>query len=204
MKLKTLFLGALLSFAGTLTTNAQSAGQARFGVTGGMNVTNITNLDGADSRIGFNLGFRGEYNFSKNVYANAGLLWSMKGAKHEGDAATIKLNPHYLEIPIAIGGRYFIGDGLSIFAETGPYFAVGVCGKSKLESSLGGTVKTDFFGDDEDGEGAKRFDAGWGLRAGVEVNNFQVHLGYEHGFTKVFDDTDCKNWNFNVGVSYMF
>ena len=193
-------MSALLSLGGTLTANAQSAGQVRFGVTGGMNVTGITDIEGSESKIGFNLGLRGEYNFSKNVYVNAGLLWSMKGVKY-GDG-NIKDNPSYLEIPIAVGGRYFISDGLSIFAETGPYFAVGVCGKSKAETKVGNiesTVKVDYFGDD----GAKRFDAGWGLRAGVEVNKFQVHLGYEHGFVNIYDD-NCKNWNFNVGVSYMF
>lgn len=193
-------MGALLSLGGTLTANAQSAGQVRFGVTGGMNVTGITDIEGSESKIGFNLGLRGEYNFSKNVYVNAGLLWSMKGVKY-GDG-NVKDNPSYLEIPIAVGGRYFISDGLSIFAETGPYFAVGVCGKSKAETKVGNiesTVKVDYFGDD----GAKRFDAGWGLRAGVEVNKFQVHLGYEHGFVNIYDD-NCKNWNFNVGVSYMF
>lgn len=200
MKLKVLLMSALLSLGGTLTANAQSAGQVRFGVTGGMNVTGITDIEGSESKIGFNLGLRGEYNFSKNVYVNAGLLWSMKGVKY-GDG-NIKDNPSYLEIPIAVGGRYFISDGLSIFAETGPYFAVGVCGKSKAETKVGNiesTVKVDYFGDD----GAKRFDAGWGLRAGVEVNKFQVHLGYEHGFVNIYDD-NCKNWNFNVGVSYMF
>lgn len=200
MKLKVLLMSALLSLGGTLTTKAQSAGQVRFGVTGGMNVTGITDIEGSESKIGFNLGLRGEYNFSKNVYVNAGLLWSMKGVKY-GDG-NVKDNPSYLEIPIAIGGRYFISDGLSIFAETGPYFAVGVCGKSKAETKVGNiesTVKVDYFGDD----GAKRFDAGWGLRAGVEVNKFQVHLGYEHGFVNIYDD-NCKNWNFNVGVSYMF
>lgn len=193
-------MGALLSLGGTLTANAQSAGQVRFGVTGGMNVTGISDIEGSESKIGFNLGLRGEYNFSKNVYVNAGLLWSMKGVKY-GDG-NVKDNPSYLEIPIAVGGRYFISDGLSIFAETGPYFAVGVCGKSKAETKVGNiesTVKVDYFGDD----GAKRFDAGWGLRAGVEVNKFQVHLGYEHGFVNIYDD-NCKNWNFNVGVSYMF
>ena len=208
MKLKVILMSALLSLGGTLTANAQSAGQVRFGVTGGMNVTGITDLGDTESRIGFNLGLRGEYNFSKNVYVNAGLLWSMKGAKYDAEIAgykgTFKVNPSYLEIPIAVGGRYFISDGLSIFAETGPYFAVGVCGKSKTDVKIGNiksTEKVDFFGDD--GSGAKRFDAGWGLRAGVEVNKFQVHLGYEHGFVNIFDD-DCKNWNFNVGVSYMF
>ena len=200
MKLKVLLMGALLSLGGTLTANAQSAGQVRFGVTGGMNVTGISDIEGSESKIGFNLGLRGEYNFSKNVYVNAGLLWSMKGVKY-GDG-NVKDNPSYLEIPIAVGGRYFISDGLSIFAETGPYIAVGVCGKSKAETKVGNiesTVKVDYFGDD----GAKRFDAGWVLRAGVEVNKFQVHLGYEHGFVNIYDD-NCKNWNFNVGVSYMF
>ena len=199
MKLKALMIGALLA-TGTFTASAQSAREARFSVTGGMNVTNITNLS-ADSKLGFNFGFRGEYNFTKNFYANAGLLWSMKGAKQEtellGKDITVKYNPSYLEIPIAFGGRYIIDSGLSIFAETGPYLAVGVCGKCKVNDS-----DIDFFGDGEDNFGAKRFDAGWGLRAGVEVNKFQIHLGYEHGFVDLGDD--CKNWNFNVGLSYIF
>ena len=204
MKLKALMVGALLAM-GTLTASAQSAGEFRFGVTGGMNVTNITDL-GLDSKIGFNAGFRGEYNFSKNFYMNAGLLWSMKGAKGDGEVSGIEVkytdNPSYLEIPIAFGGRYIIDKGLSIFAETGPYFAVGVCGKEKAKYEALGrskTEKADFFGDD----GADRFDAGWGLRAGVEVNKFQIHLGYEHGFVNMVDDA-CKNWNFNVGLTYMF
>lgn len=171
-----------------LSASAQNAGELRFGVTGGMNVTNITKLDG-DCKIGFNLGFRGEYSFSKNFYANAGLLWSMKGSKWSYEEFEESVNPSYIEIPIAVGGRYFIDKGLSIFAETGPYFAVGVCGKH------------DYFSSDD---GAKRFDAGWGLRTGVEVNKFQVHLGYEHGFVGIYDGLSCKNWNFNIGVSYMF
>lgn len=200
MKLKSLLLGVVLSLAGTFTANAQSAGQVRFGVTGGMNVTNISGIEDSDSKLGFNLGFRGEYNFSEKFYANAGLVWSMKGLKGgDEEEGKVKFTPSYLQIPVAAGYRFILDKGLSIFVETGPYFAFGVCGKCKI-----GSDKVDYFGDSEDAVGAKRFDFGWGARAGVEIKKFQVHLGYEHGITKVFDETDCKNWNFNVGVSYMF
>lgn len=211
MKLRTLLLGSLFALLGTTSVAAQEAGKARIGVTAGMNVTNITELK-ADSKLGFNAGLRVDYSFTKNAYFGTGLLWSMKGAMSSESvmgvvSSTTKLNPSYLEIPINIGGRVFLSDDLSLFAETGPYLAVGVLGKCKIDREIRGVQSnssSDFFGDDNNQWGAKRFDAGWGLRAGVEVNHFQIHLGYEHGFAKLAEDTQCKNWNFNVGLSYMF
>ncbi len=207
MKLKHLIACAAVAFS-ALTASAQEG--FRFGVTAGMNVSNVTKLE-QDCKLGFNAGVRAEYNFNKNFYMNAGLLWSMQGTYLKKDytknvSATYKTNPSYLQIPIHVGGRICLGDGVSIFGETGPYFAVGVCGKSKISYSSpvseGDVADTDYFGD----YGAKRFDAGWGLRAGVEVSNIQIHLGYDHGFVKVFDFEHTKpyNWNFSVGLSYMF
>lgn len=196
---------------GSLTAMAQSAGNFRFGVTAGMNVTNITDSEG-DSRIGFNVGLRGEYNITNNVYLGAGLLFSQKGNKYdsafEDIEVTCKNNPGYIEIPLAVGYRFDFGNNVYLFGETGPYFAFGVCGKTKLDSNIDSEIvenlldklESDFFGDD----GAKTFDAGWGLRVGVEFSKFQVHLGYEYGFSKVWEDSSSHNSNFNVGVSYMF
>lgn len=207
MKIKHLLLAVCMGF-GALTASAQKSGAFRWGVTAGMNLTNITNLNG-DSRIGFNAGVRGEYNFTSNIYANFGALISLKGNKYDfsedGVEVTTKLNPYYLEIPLAGGYRFDLGNGVSIFGETGPYFAIGIAGKTKTTAEAMGqskTEKTDFFGDGH----AKRFDAGWGLRAGVEVSSFQIHLGYNHGFVNMYDtDGDkCTNSNFNVGVTYMF
>ena len=171
-----------------------------------MNVTNITDTE-MDCRIGFNAGARFEYNFNPNLYLGWGVQWSMKGnmkdVEKNGAKVTVKNNAHYLEIPVNIGGRIHLSDDLSLFGETGPYFAVGTCGKTKADATVlgqSGSADADFFGDN----GANRFDAGWGLRAGVEVSSFQIHLGYEYGFTKVWDDTSAHNWNFNVGVTYMF
>lgn len=200
MKLKTLFMTAMMAvFA--LTASAQSAGDVRFGVTAGMNVANITDTE-SDCRIGFNVGVKGEYNFSNNLYGTAGLLFTQKGCKadeaiYPGKSVTIKCTPGYLQLPVNIGYRYNVGDGVSIFGETGPYFAVGVCGKYKA-----GDEKIDFFGDD--GVDAKRFDCGWDVKVGVEASGFQIGLGYEYGFTKVWEDTSAHNSNFMVSVAYMF
>lgn len=198
-------MAALLA-CGALTASAQSKGDLRWGITAGMNVANITDTE-SDCRIGFNVGVRGEYNFTNNLYGNFGLLFTQKGCMDEYEEAGQKLkykaNPGYLQIPLHIGYRFNVGNNVSIFGETGPYFAFGVCGKNKIEldTSVGdGEEKVDFFGD----EGAKTFDGGWGLRAGVEANGFQISLGYEYGFSKVWEDSSSHNSNFTVGLSYMF
>lgn len=205
MKTKIACMAALLSL-GAMTASAQKAGEFRFGVTAGMNVPKITDIN-ADCRIGFHAGVRAEYNFTDNLYGSLGLLFTQKGAEYDaeykGVSAKYKMNPGYLELPLQIGYRFHVGDNVSIFGETGPYFAFGVCGKHKVDVDSpigGGDMKTDFFGDD----GANVFDGGWGLRLGVEVSKFQIGLGYEYGFSKVWDESSSHNSNFTIGLSYMF
>ena len=195
-----------LLFFGMLTASAQTKGDVRFGITGGMNVSNITDLE-ADCRIGFNLGARVEYGITDNLYLGSGLLFSQKGFKYEESTDGLKYeekgNPLYLQIPIHLGYHHDLGNGVGIFGETGPYLAFGIAGKLKAEGNLDiyeAEEKVDFFGNDL----GNVFDMGWGLRAGVSVNQFQIHLGYEYGFTKVIDETSCHNSNFMVGLSYFF
>lgn len=191
---------AALLFCGTLTGFAQSQGDFRFGITGGLNLSNITDLQ-SDCRIGFNAGVKVDYGFTNEFYGTSGLIFTQKGAKDEEDGMKAEVNPLYLSIPIYAGYRHNVGNGLSIFGELGPYVAFGIAGKTKLTEKESGTElesKTDFF------DSAKNVDAGIGLRAGIEISKFQIHLGYEYGFCKVFDEGSNHNSNFNVGVSYMF
>lgn len=216
MKTKTLCLTALLA-AASLGASAQGAGNVRFGVTGGMNVSNFTNTGVDDDwRIGFNAGVRAEIGLPSNFYVGTGLIYSMKGDKFTFDKnysvaalkTTIKNNPGYLELPIQVGYHYSLGGNVGLFAETGPYLAVGVSGKTKttVEGNVAGIKgsddkSVDFFGDD----GAKRFDGGWAVRFGVEASGFQVHVGYEYGFAKMYDgDESSHNSSLAFGVSYFF
>lgn len=194
------FLMTLAVACFALTASAQEKGDFRFGVTAGMNVSNITDME-MDSRIGFHVGAKAEYNITDNLYGSAALLFSQKGNKKEEDGEKLTQNPGYLELPIHIGYRFKMGDKVSIFAETGPYFAYGICGKSKVEG-LGLEEDVKFFDDDD----VNKFDFGWGVKAGVEYAKFQISLGYEHGITEVFDyaGLDSHNSNFMVSVAYMF
>ena len=198
------FLMTLAVACFALTASAQEKGDFRFGVTAGMNVANVTDCE-RDSRIGFHVGVKGEYNITENLYGSAALLFTQKGSKsewsEEGYNVESTWNPGYIELPIHIGYRYKFGDKVSIFGETGPYFAYGICGKDKFEGP-GLDEDTKFFDDDD----VNKFDFGWGVKAGVEYAKFQISLGYEHGITEVFDYTglDSHNSNFMVSVAYMF
>ena len=164
-----------------------------------MNVSNITDME-MDSRIGFHVGAKAEYNLSENLYGNAGVIFSQKGNKFSEGDVEITNNPGYIEVPINFGYRYKVSDGISVFGETGPYLAYGICGKSKLEVD-GDELKADFFED-----GVNKFDFGWGVKVGVEAAKFQISVGYEYGITKVFDVDGSSNHNSNlmVSVGYMF
>lgn len=195
-------LMAVMLFCGVISGFAQSKGDFRIGPTVGMNVAKVTDGN-VDCRIGFNLGARVDYGFTNNVYLASGLILSQKGYKV--DDTDISGRPLYLNIPIHIGYTYSLGNVVSIFGETGPYLGFGVGGKEKFADGDDFGVsdeytEVDYFGDDA----ANVFDMGWGFRLGVEANRFQIHMGYEYGFTKVFDEGSNHNSNFTVGVSYMF
>lgn len=192
MRLKAILIAALM-VCGVSTVSAQTEKGLRYGVTAGLNCSNFSEGD-MDSRIGFHVGVRGEYNFTNSLYGTASLLFSQKGAKFDEDGYKVKENPGYLELPVMVGYRYGFDNGLSIFGETGPYFAYGICGKAKF-----GDAKVDFFED-----GVKKFDAGWGINVGVEYSKFQIRVGYEFGLSKIYDEGDAKNRNLTVGVAYMF
>ena len=196
--MKKLFLTLAVACLG-LTASAQEKGDIRFGVVAGMNVSNITDME-MDSRIGFHVGAKAEYNLSENLYGNAGVIFSQKGNKYSEGDVEITNNPGYIEVPINFGYRYKISDGVSVFGETGPYLAFGICGKTKIEYD-GDEAKADFFED-----GTNKFDFGWGVKVGVEAAKFQISVGYEYGITKVFDVDGSSNHNSNlmVSVGYMF
>lgn len=185
-------LVAVLMMCGITVASAQSMEKFRFGATFGMNVSAITKSD-MNSKIGFNAGVRGEYNFTEDMYLGVGLGYSHKGAKEDD----LKISAGYIEIPVHFGYRMGLTDKISAFGEFGPYFGIGVAGKWKFD----GEDLGDFFGDDE----AKRFDMGLGLRAGVEfMQKYQVHIGYDFGLMKLYDEDKNRNGNFTLGVSYMF
>ena len=89
----------------------------------------------------------------------------------------------------------------------GPYFAYGIAGKYKESDSFDGLKseeESDYFGDDDDQHGGKRFDVGLQVGTGVTIKKFFVGCAYEFGFAKAIKDSKAKNTNFMVNVGYNF
>ena len=73
---------------------------------------------------------------AQGVYLDMAALLSLKGTQINGNDASLKFNPYYLEIPIHMGYKYAINDNFAIFGNFGPYFAVGLFGKMKATGYL--------------------------------------------------------------------
>lgn len=160
---------------------------------------NFAKLTDWDSKVGFNIGVRGKIQLpmiAENVYANAGVLLTFKGASFDmGELGETKINANFLEIPIHIGYQYAVNENLSVFGEFGPYFAFGLFGKTKNKSveyaygdgSTSEMTETSNNTFDE----MKRFDFGLGFRVGAEIRQkYILSVGYDFGLVNVYNKDD--------------
>ncbi len=202
----------------------------------GMNVTNISNSK-MDPKVGGILGVKFDYVLpnAHGTYFTAGMDWTMKGAKKgaklestvEKIDATTKYNLHYIEVPVRFGFRYNLDKQLGFYGEFGPYFAVGVGGKTRLNIDKDGKEWTKIednasykmFKSSTERPNFQRWDCGLGFRVGAEYNqHYNLTLGCDWGLTDMFRDKyrdaiadmgehslkKAKNFNFTVAFGYRF
>ena len=142
----------------------------------GMNMSNITGDADTNMKVGFNVGFGAEYAFTETWSVQPSLMLTSKGYKVDG----FKCNPMYLELPVLAAARFAVTDNQNVVVKAGPYFAVGVAGKYKLE-------------------------AGLGVGVAYEINRIFIDLTGEFGLTKIGSgDGAPKNMNFSIGLGYKF
>ena len=173
----------------------------------GMNISNFRQPNSlvdalTDPKAGFNLGVRGEYMLPScyGVFVNLGVNYTMKGAKMDVAASlpddyscTVKFRPCYIEIPLHVGYRFNVLDNLGVFADFGPYFAIGVNGKEKFEFD-GDAVEdrsTKFFRNSKMILGEiQRYDFGLGFRVGAEyANHHSLNFSFDWGLTDMYRDS---------------
>ena len=198
----------------------------------GMNISNFRQpnslVDGlTDPKAGFNLGVRGEYMLPScyGVFVNLGVNYTMKGAKMDVAASlpddyscTVKFRPCYIEIPLHVGYRFNVLDNLGIFADFGPYFAIGVNGKEKFEFDVDAVedYSKKFFRNSKMILGEiQRYDFGLGFRVGAEyANHHSLNFSFDWGLTDMYRDSYRREFfekngfelgklkNFNAGITY--
>lgn len=210
----------------------------------GMNVSGLQNHD-YNAKVGATIGFRTDYVLPKahGTYLTTGIDWTMKGGRLtkavsvEGQTLDVtgKYNLHYFEIPVRVGFRYNVNENLGLYGEMGPYFAVGIGGRHKCRidgdgSSIkdaedAGTFCAFAKTDDVAQQTFQRWDAGVGLRLGMEFNeHYNLMLGFDWGLADIYRNSlrnlywdtmqqvtgagerlpKVYNFNFNLAFGYRF
>lgn len=202
MKTKAIFTSViLLSFTISATTQAQII-KAGFNAAN-ISITNDGDVDKASVLGSFQAGISGDIKIAPGLYFQPGLIFTGKGSKTQSgtpaDANYYRAtsNPMYIEVP---ANFVFKTTGpVRIFAGAGPYLAVGIAGKNKVEGKFLGvgfsSEENIKWSDDdpatlgyEEGSGygiLKRFDYGLNALAGVELSNVQIAAGYGFGLAKL-------------------
>ncbi|HYF32603.1 MAG TPA: porin family protein [Chitinophagaceae bacterium] len=226
--LKKVFL-MLLGSSAALIASAQNGGLI---LKGGLNSANVSvtsngRVEDAKSLTSFHVGVVGDISLSKIISFQPGILFTGKGSKtqngQQSDANYYRAtsNPYYVEVPANLVFKLPLGERSKVFFGAGPYLAVGVAGKNKVEGRyLGIDFETEneieFSNDDpttlnfEEGAGfgiLRRFDYGLNGQAGLEFSNVLFSVNYGHGLAKLQSGHDNSSddmnkhrvWSFSIG-----
>jgi hypothetical protein len=176
-----------------------------------VSVTGNGQADDANMLTSFQIGFMGDLAIGKYFAVQPGIYFTGKGSKLEsGDPSgatyyRATTNPYYIELPVnAVFKLPIIENRSAFFFGAGPYIAMGVAGKRKIEGKFLGTEfyskeNIVFSNDDpstfdyEEGSGLgiiKRFDYGLNATAGLQLNKGLISLNYGYGLAKLQSGAD--------------
>jgi hypothetical protein len=199
---------------------------------GGVNLANVSinddgDIDDAKTLTSFQVGILGDLYIAPFLSFQPGVLFTGKGSKtevgQESDANYYRAttNPYYIEIPANLVFKTPTGR-VKLFAGAGPYLAIGVAGKNKVNGKFLGTSfsseeSIEWSDDDpttldfEEGAGfgiMKRFDYGVNGLAGIEMKKTVLAVHYGLGLAKLQSgsnsSSDDKNKHRVFSVSLGF
>lgn len=202
----------------TLIIATTAATKAQTYIQGGLNLANITKTtDGKteDNNIlpTFNAGILSRFDLSDIIDLESGVLFTGRGSKSEtyftssttDNYVKARFNPYYVEVPLNVVIKFPVTKKFNAFAHAGPYAAIGVAGKSKVDSKILGfssssTNSIKFSDDDpftsQQDDAAydklKRFDFGFNVGAGIQLDQIILKLNLGVGLTKI-NSTESNN-----------
>lgn len=190
-------------------------------IRGGLNLANVSvndngGIDDAKMLASFQVGVIGDFNVAPFFAIQPGLIFTGKGTKSQsgnsGDANWYRAttNPYYLELPVNLVFKTAPGP-TRFFAGAGPYIAMGIAGKNKVEGAVLGTSfssseSIEWSNDDpstlsqEEGAGfgiMRRFDYGLNGTLGFETANLVISANYGLGLAKLQSGTTSGEDNNN-------
>jgi hypothetical protein len=167
-------------------------------------ITNDGNIDDNKMLTSFQVGFTGDVKMAPMLFFQPGILLTGKGSKTQSGNTTdatyyrATSNPLYVEIPANFVFKSPTGP-VKFFAGAGPYLAIGIAGKNKVDgkflgSSFHSEKSIEWSNDDpstlnyEEGAGygiMKRFDYGLNGLAGIQTEHIVLGVNYGFGLAKL-------------------
>ncbi|AEW02310.1 hypothetical protein A4D02_30995 [Niastella koreensis] len=206
---------------GTISVNSFAQEEAAW-LKGGVNFANVSynskgEVDDANLLTSFHVGLMADLPVSKVLAIQPGLFFTGKGSKiQSGSPSDVNYykattNPLYVELPINAVVKLPIEKESNFFFGAGPYIAMGVGGKRKIEGKTLGLAfsnnqKIEYSNDDpttfktEEGAGLgvmRRFDYGLNGTAGFQLKNMLIALNYGYGLAKLQSGTNSSEDNEN-------
>ncbi|MEJ7739067.1 MAG: porin family protein [Chitinophagaceae bacterium] len=172
------------AFAQEQQTNAESSLTPKFGVKGGINLSNlyVDEADDENMKLGLNLGFYSKIPLTKGLSIQPELIYSSKGAKLTYNNFILgkgeyRFNLNYVELPLLA----VINVANNINLHAGGYVSYLVSANIK-DMDDDGTINNIR---ELKAENFNRFDYGLVGGLGIDVQNFTIGARYNYGLKEI-------------------
>ena len=176
-----------------------------FGLRVGLNASHVSSesplLNGTGVKTGLNIGVAAgtQLTYRAPLFIESGVYYSQKGGKSGDGNNKFTYDLNYLEVPLIIKYKHFVGNQTSIQPYAGGYLAIGTDGDIKNYGTR--TAFSSF----DDGY-FNRFDGGLKIGCGVGFNMLYLDASYDIGLANIgqdnFDDTRNGCFTLNIGVNF--
>jgi len=184
----------ILSVAAVFAFGFASAQEVKFGAKAGVNYSNFSgDVEGADAKIGFQVGGFAEIGLSEKFFLQPELMYTSLGAKTDFMGVEVTQTADYIVLPVM--AKYYVADAFSL--EAGPQ--IGFLMSSKLKAE-GESVDVK--------DQLNSTDFGFNIGAGYDfTEKISAGLRYTLGISNIAKDSgdeSVQNANFALALSYKF
>jgi predicted porin len=176
--------------------------QVSFGVKGGLNLANATNLEGeTDMKTSFYVGGLMEYRISDFFGISPELLYSRQGVQYKEEGVTVRVRLNYINLPVL--AKIYVAEELSL--DLGPQFGFSI--DSDIWAKSGSQTATlDLPNSDYGIPSPNAFDVSFAMGLTYNFSKCFVQGRYNLGLTNIFEDDEMnsKHSVIQVGVGYRF
>ena len=171
----------------------------------GLNTSHVNSesplLDGSSLKTGLNIGLAAgtQLSYRAPIFLETGLYYTQKGGKSGSGLDKFTYDLNYLEVPLLIKYKHFVGNQTSIQPYAGAFLAIGTDGNIKNYGTRTAfsSFETGYF---------NRFDGGLKIGCGVGYNMLYLDASYDIGLANIgqdnFDDTHGGCFTINLGVNF--